>query len=162
MADNNLVAGDIPYPNIFHKKELPIKAAASTSYKKGEFVTNDADGYVIKLTNASSQAGKQRGIWQCLHAVDAPASGDGSVTMDVAGPGSRVLAHVQADAVAGRLMIFADEAGSGDTGTKNLEIAAASPDYMGFVVGRIWENYPKASKRKSAAGDLAVIDLLGV
>lgn len=162
MADNNLVAGDIVYPNIWHKRDLPVKAVSGgKTFKKGELVTNDADGYVTVLDAETADAGKERGIWQCLHETVAPTSGDGTVIMEVAGPGSRILAHVQADAVAGRMTILADENGAGDTSAKNLEIAASATVALKYMVGRIWELYPDGTKRKSTAGQLAVIDLVG-
>jgi len=145
MTDQNLVKGDSPYPNRLVVKDVPVKA--SLVFVKGELVTFDATGNMIKLTST-----RIAGLAQCRVAVTGGAS-DGLVTTSVNMVGSRILVSLPINASIGNLLQI-----NGTDGTGNLVISAATVDTANLSVGRIYGLY-KNTAEFSAAADLGIVDL---
>ncbi len=145
MTDQDLVKGDSPYPNRLVVKEVPVKAALV--FVKGELVTFDATGNMIKLT-----ATRIAGLAQVRQAVTGGAT-DGAVTTSVNMVGSRILVSAPINASIGNLLQI-----NGTDGTGNLVISAATVDTANLSAGRVFDLY-RSTVEFTAAGDLVVIDL---
>jgi len=145
MTDQDLVKGDSPYPNRLVVKEVPVKAALV--FVKGELVTFDATGNMIKLTST-----RIAGLAQVRQDVTGGAA-DGDVTVSCNMIGSRILVNAPINASVGNLLQI-----NGADGTGNLVISAATVDTANLSAGRIFDLY-RSTVEFTAAGDLVVIDL---
>jgi len=145
MTDQDLVKGDSPYPNRLVVKEVPVKAALI--FVKGELVTFDGVGMMIKLT-----ANRLNGLAQVRQAVTGGAA-DGDITVSCNMVGSRILVNAPVNTSVGNLLQI-----NGSDGTGNLVISAATVDTALLSAGRVFDLY-RSTVEFTAAGDLVVIDL---
>ncbi len=145
MTDQDLVKGDSPYPNRLVVKDVPVKAALV--FVKGELVTFDATGNMIKLTTT-----RIAGLAQVRNAVTGGAA-DGDVTVAVNMVGTRILVSAPINTSIGNLLQI-----NGADGTGNLVISAATVDTANLSAGRVFSLY-RSTVEFTAAGDLVVIDL---
>lgn len=145
MTDQNLVAGDVPYPQYQVTTEVPVKA--TIAFVKGELATIDANGYLVKLTTT-----KIAGIVQCKYNVTGGV-GDGDVIASVLDLRSRVLVPLPINAKKGDKVQI-----NGTDGTGNVVVSVATADPLNLVFGTIFQLYRNAAF-KSAAADLGVIDV---
>ena len=145
MTDQDLVKGDSPYPNRLVVKDVPVKAALV--FVKGELVTFDATGNMIKLTST-----RIAGLAQVRNAVTGGAA-DGDVTVSVNMVGSRILVNAPINTSIGNLLEI-----NGTDGTADLVISAATVDTANLTVGRVFSLY-RSTVEFTAAGDLVVVDL---
>jgi len=145
MTDQNMVKGDSVYPNRLVVKDVPVKAALV--FLKGELVTFDATGNMIKLTST-----RIAGLAQTRVAVTGGAA-DGDKTVSVNMVGSRILVNAPINASIGNLLQI-----NGTDGTGNLVISAATVDTANLAAGRIYSLY-RSTVEFTAAGDLVIIDL---
>jgi hypothetical protein len=149
MADQNLVAGDAPYPEYLSVDEVPIEGNASpVSFAKGELATIDANGFLVKMTTT-----RINGLVQVRAAVTGGLAGDDSVLASVNNGRSRILVPLPINAHKGQLVQI-----NGSDGTGNAVVSAATVDTANLGIGRIFELYLNAAL-KSAAADLGVVDL---
>jgi len=145
MTDQDLVKGDIVYPNHFVAREVPVKAALV--FVKGELVTFDSTGHMIKLTTS-----KIGGIAQVRNAVTGGAT-DGVVTVTVNDIGSRILVSLPINAKKGdKIQINASD------GTGNTVVSVAAADPLNLVFGTLFGLY-KNTAIIAAAGDLGLVDM---
>lgn len=144
MTDQNMVAGDVPYPQYQVTTTVPVKA--TIAFAKGELATIDANGYLVKLTTT-----KIAGIVQVKYAVTGGAT-DGSVIASVLDLRSRILVPLPVNAKKGDKVQI-----NGSNGTGNVVVSAATADITNVVFGTIFELYKNAAL-KATAGDLGVID----
>lgn len=145
MTDQNLVAGDVPYPEYQATTHVPVKA--TIAFVKGELATIDANGYLVKITTT-----KIAGVVQVKNAVTGGA-GDGDVIAAVLDLRSRILAPLPINAKKGDKVQI-----NGSNGTGNLVVSVAAADPLNLVIGTIFQLY-RNTALKSAAGELGVIDL---
>jgi len=144
MTDQNMVKGDIVYPNHFVAREVPVKAALV--FLKGELGTIDATGHLIKLTTT-----RVAGLVQVRNAVTGGVA-DGDVTVTCNDVGSRILLNMPVNAKKGDYVQI-----NGSDGTGNVVVSAAIVDTVNLGIGRIFALYKNAALIATAA-DLALVD----
>lgn len=148
MTDQNLLAGDAPYPNYLRVDRVPIEGNASpVSFLKGELATIDSDGFLVKMTTT-----RINGLVQVRNAVTGGLSGDDTVEANVMNPGSRILIPMPVNAHKGHYVQI-----NGSDGTGNAVISVATADPLNLGIGRVFELYLN-SALKATAADLAVVD----
>jgi len=148
MVDQNLVAGDAPYPNYLRKHKVQIEGNASpVSFVKGELATIDSDGFLIKLTTT-----KINGLVQVRNAVTGGLAGDDTIEAETNDWGSRILLPMPINAHKGQFVQI-----NGTDGTLNVVVSVATVDAQNLGIGRIFELYLNAALKATAA-DLAVVD----
>lgn len=145
MTDQNMVKGDIVYPNHFVAREIGVKAALV--FLKGELATVDANGFLEKLT-----ADKIKGLLQVRNAITGGVA-DGDVTETVNDIGSRILLSMPVNAKKGdKVKINAAD------GTGNVVVAAAADSVISLVIGTVFALY-KNTGLVAGAGDLGLVDV---
>lgn len=148
MTDQNLVAGDAPYPNYLTVDEVPIKGATpAVIFVKGELASIDSDGLLAKLTTT-----RINGMVQVRNAVTGGLVGDDTVLAKVQCERTRLLLPMPANAHKGQHVQI-----NGSDGTANVVVSVAAADTLNLGIGRIFELYLN-SALKATAGDLAVVD----
>ena len=148
MADQNLVAGDAPYPEYSRIDDGFIEGNASpVSFIKGELATIDSNGFVSKLTTT-----KIGGLVQVRNAVTGGLAGDDTVTVALLNVGSRYLVLLPASAKKGDFVQI-----NGSDGTAAVVVSVATADALDLGIGRIFELYLN-SALVASADDLGVID----
>lgn len=148
MTDQNLVAGDAPYPNYLTVDEVPIEGNASpVSFLKGELATIDANGFLVKLTST-----RINGLVQVRNAVTGGLANDDTVEANVQCERTRILIPMPVNAHKGQYVQI-----NGSDGTGNVVISVAAADTLNLGIGRIFELYLN-SALKATAADLAVVD----
>jgi len=145
MTDQNMVAGDTPYPNILHADNIPVKA--TIVFAKGELATIDANGFLVKMTST-----KILGVFQCRTAVTGLA-GDGDISVLCNIVTSRILLPMPINAKKGDYVQI-----NGSDGTGNVVVSAATVDTANLGLGRVFGLYRNAAL-KAGAGDLGLVDL---
>lgn len=145
MTDQNMVAGDTPYPNILHADEVPVKA--TIVFAKGELATIDANGFLVKLTTT-----KILGIFQTRTSVTGGA-GDGDVTVTCNIITSRILLPMPANAKKGDYVEI-----NGSDGTAAVVVSAATVDTANLGLGRVFGLY-RNSGLVASLDDLGLVDL---
>ena len=152
---NEKEAGDNVYPQFNRVVTTPVGTGAIT---KGHLYTKNDDGQLVAL---SARGNFLNGMFQAARSVPASTTA-GTHSVQVYGPGSRVLLKGPADLVVGHLVEYT----AGTTNIlKKLALTSAGvtvADYLAKV-GRIFEIYTQTDiatpKQKTVANDLVVVEL---
>ena len=148
MTDQNLQAGDAPYPNYLTVGTVPIKGATpAVSFAKGELATYDTAGLLVKMTTT-----RINGMVQVRNAITGGLVGDDTVEAKVQCERTRILLPMPANAHKGQYVQI-----NGTDGTLNVVVSVAAADTLNLGIGRIFELYLNPALVATAA-DLAVVD----
>ena len=145
MTDQNMVAGDTPYPNILHADNIPVED--TTAFLKGELATIDVNGFLTKLTST-----KVKGLYQVRTAVTGGVA-DGDITVLCNIITTRVLLDMPINAKKGDYVQI-----NGSDGTGNVVVTSGDIDVADLGIGRVFGLYRNAAL-KATAGDLGLVDM---
>ncbi len=145
MTDQNMVAGDTPYPNILHADNIPVKA--TIVFAKGELATIDANGFLVKMTST-----KILGLYQTRTAVTGLV-GDGDISVLCNIITTRILLPMPTGAKKGDYVQI-----NGSDGTADVVVSAALVDTANLGIGRVFGLYRNAAL-SATSGDLGLVDM---
>ena len=145
-------AGDNVFPQYNRIIRIPVGAGAIT---KGELYTLSATGYLVSA--GATRTDFKDGLYQPVE--DVPAGTAGDHTVQVLGPGSRVLLKAPAGLLRNSLVEY--------TGTTNIlkkwtVTASATSADLYAKVGRLFGVYVNdevTEKRVTEANDLVIVEL---
>lgn len=148
MTDQNLQAGDAPYPNYLTVDTIPILGATpAVIFAKGELATINAAGLLIKMTTT-----RINGLVQVRNAITGGLVGDDTVEANVQCERTRILVPLPVNAHKGQYVQI-----NGTDGTLDVVVSVATADTLNLGIGRIFELYLN-SALAATAGDLGVVD----
>lgn len=142
-------AGQIAYQDLLEPKTLKV-ASGVNDIKRGDICTMNSDGYLQPGNLISSATVLKDGLFVALQKVASPST-DGGASCQVACVRSRVVMEVG-------VVTIGMPVRTANNSIRRLVGAGASPA-ANTIVGTVYEFPGAPDKIKSAAGDLAVIDL---
>ena len=144
-------AGQIAYQDLLEPKTFKV-ASGVANIARGDLCTMNSDGYLKPADPVNTgPAVFKDGLFVALQKADSHATIDGHTTCQVACVRSRVVMEV------GVVTIGMPVKTANNSYTRLVGVGASPA--ANTVIGTVYEFPGAPDKRKSAAGDLAVIDL---